>query len=219
MEEPKSSMKGAGTIRWLKWELSEFETHDLEEFNLMLLRNAKGLYWATLTSCKVCVELQRASLMHSVASAPGFNAVTSPVETGLFGFSQRHQRSQSIFILHGYPLSQQHLIKRLKETPNLSRFAVKGARGHGWKRRKLQILWMWKSSIENMEKYFEVFRCIQMDVMVSHDTDFQSAGGDEIKLLPQLWWLDLREGCYISGAYRKKKKKVYPSWSKAHHCG
>lgn len=63
--------------------------------------------------------------MHSVASAPGFNAVTSPVEMGLFGFSQLHQRSQSILILHGYPLSQQHLIKRLKETPNLSKFVVK----------------------------------------------------------------------------------------------
>ena len=30
----------------------------------------------------MCIELQWASLMHSVASAPGFNAVTSPVETG-----------------------------------------------------------------------------------------------------------------------------------------
>lgn len=63
--------------------------------------------------------------MHPLASAPGFDAVTSPVETGLFGFSQLHHRSQSIFILHGYPLSQQHLIKRLKETPNLSKFVVK----------------------------------------------------------------------------------------------
>lgn len=114
--------KGAGTIRWLKWKLSQFETYDLKEFNLMLLRNSTGSYWAMLTCCKVCVELQWASLMHSVASAPGFNTVTSPVETGLFGFSQLHQRSQSIFILHGYLLSQQHLIKRLKETANLPKF-------------------------------------------------------------------------------------------------
>lgn len=48
---------------------------------------------------------------------------------------------------------------------------------------------MWKSSIQNMEKYFEVFRSVQMDIMLSHDTDFQSADGNEIKLLPQLWWL------------------------------
>lgn len=120
-------MKSAGTIRWLKWELSEFETYDLEVFLLMLLRNSNGSYWALLTSCKVCVELQWASLMPSVASAPGFNVVTSPVETGLFGFSQLHQRSQSIFILHGYPLSQQHLIKRLNDTPNLSKFGIKWA--------------------------------------------------------------------------------------------
>lgn len=37
-------MKGAGTIRWLKWELSEFETYDLKEFNLMPLRNTEGSY-------------------------------------------------------------------------------------------------------------------------------------------------------------------------------
>lgn len=35
-------MEGAGTIRWLKWELSEFKTYDLKEFNLMLLGNTKG---------------------------------------------------------------------------------------------------------------------------------------------------------------------------------
>lgn len=33
-----------------------------------------------------------------------------------------------------------------------------------------------------MEKYFGVCRSIQMDVMASHDTDFQSAGGNKIKL-------------------------------------
>lgn len=77
-------MKGAGTIKWLKWELSEFETYDLKEFNLMLLKNCNGSNWAMLTSCKVCIELQWASPMHSVASAPGFNVVTSLMEMGLF---------------------------------------------------------------------------------------------------------------------------------------
>lgn len=99
-----------------------------------------------LTSCKVCIELQWASLMHSVASAPGFNIVTSPVETGLFGFSQLHQRSQSITILHGYPLSQQHLIKRLKEMPNLSKFVVKAAHRQD-REKKIADIIMWKSSI------------------------------------------------------------------------
>lgn len=43
-----------------------------------------------------------------------------------------------------------------------------------------------------MEKYFKVCRSAQIDVRVSNNTDFQSTGGNEIKLLPQLWWLDLR---------------------------
>ena len=75
--------------------------------------------------------------MHSVASAPGSSAVTSPVETGLFGFSPLHQRSQSIFILHGYPLSQQRLIKRLKEAPNLSKFVVKRSAQAGPREEKI----------------------------------------------------------------------------------
>lgn len=107
-----------------------------------------------LTSCKVCVELQRASLMHSVASAPGSNAVTSPVETGLFGFSQLHQRSQSIFILHGYPLSQQRLIKRLKEAPNLSKFVVKGSTQAGLREEKIADT---KNVEKCHQKYGEIF--------------------------------------------------------------
>lgn len=181
-----TSMKGTGTIGSLKWELSQFKTHDRGEFNVMLLRKTKGTYWAELASSKVCIELQRASLMPFMASAPGFNFVTSPVETGLFGFSQLHQTSQSITILHGYPLSQQRLINRLKWTPNLNKFAGKaGYRWDQWECEKKITDIMWKSSIENMEKYVEVCCGIQMDVMTSYDTDFQSAKGSGCNLTPQ----------------------------------
>lgn len=142
-------MNGADKIGWLKWEQPQFKTHDHEEFNLMLLRNTEGSHWAGPTSCKVCIELPWASPMHSVAPAPGFDVVTSPVETALFGFSQRHQRSQSITVLHGYPLSQQQLIKRLKESPNLSKFVAKAA--HRTVRRKLQILLCGKVSLKTLK--------------------------------------------------------------------
>lgn len=48
----------------------------------MLLRNTEGSHRAVPTSCKVCIELPWASPMHSVAPAPGFDVVTSPVENG-----------------------------------------------------------------------------------------------------------------------------------------
>lgn len=45
---------------------------------------------------------------------------------------------------------------------------------------------MWKGSIENMEKYFEVCHSVRMDVTVTYDTDFEIAHRSEFKLLLQL---------------------------------
>lgn len=88
----------------------------------MSLTKTKGTQRAALQRRGVCAELRQASAMHSVASAPGVHPVTSPVETGLFGFSWRNQRSQSITVLHMYLLSQQNPIRTLKRTPNPFRF-------------------------------------------------------------------------------------------------
>lgn len=123
-----------------------------------------------LTSCKVCIQLQWASLMHSVASAPGFNVVTSPMEIRLFGFSQLHQRSQSITTLHGYPFttapnqkikgdSQFVQICGFKKIKLLDRLV----------RRKLEKLLFGKLPYKTW-KNIGVCCSIQMDVVTSHDT-------------------------------------------------
>lgn len=75
--------------------------------------------------------------MHSVAFAPSVDAVTSPVETGVFGFLRPNQTSQSITVLHTYPLSQQNPIRRLKRAPNLFNFAGKAGHRPGRKLQKL----------------------------------------------------------------------------------
>lgn len=89
IKEPESTMKGAGTIRWLKWELSECETCDLRDCKLMLLRNIKAItggFWGHFMPCWRAVKgvLNYSGPLHQVSNP------WHQQEKALFGLSRLH---------------------------------------------------------------------------------------------------------------------------------
>lgn len=146
------------------------------------LNSVKGSHWGMPTSCKVCIELPRAPLMHSLASHTWF------------GRSDITGGNAAVWILT--TASEESINHRPWRISTITTPANQKIKRDS---QFVQICWLrphigpWEENCchhyvekfpwKTRQKYFGACRRIQMDVMDSDDTDLQNAGGRKIKHL------------------------------------